>query len=415
VTTTEIAQSLLQKLESQAPSPAGQALALCRRLAREQQVPLYLVGGAVRDLILDRDGYDLDLVLESDAGAFAALLAAEQGLRATTHEQFGTASVAGSGFRIDLARARRESYPHPGSLPVVEPATIFEDLSRRDFTINAIALRLEPAPVEVIDPFRGVADIRSGLIRVLHERSFQDDATRMLRAVRYPARLGFKIATQTEALMRRDATYFGTLSGPRLRHELELLFTEPAAVDGVRQAQRLGLLQAIHPALHLTEDVAARWQAATREDALAPLDALGFCVIADPRDEGTARSVSRWLHLEGRIETALADLVRLRVQSPKLGSMGTKPSEATALLDRFDSAAIWALAVLDDGDTAATCQEYLRSWRHVRQELTGDDLIAMGMVAGPRLGDALRRLRAARLDGSVTTRDSEVAMARELL
>ena len=215
--------------------------------------------------------------------------------------------------------------------------------------------------------------------------------------------------------MRRDASYFGTLSGPRLRHEFELLFHEPTAPEAASRAEHLGLLQAIHPALHLSDELATRWHGALQEAPLGPLDELGFCLICDPRDEGTVASVSRWLHLEGRVQTTLGDLVRLRSQSPKLASMHGRPSEITELLDGFAPSAVWARAVLDGNGAGADYVEYLRSWRHIRPALSGDDLIALGATAGPALGATLRSLRAARLDGQVTTREAELRMVQELL
>jgi tRNA nucleotidyltransferase (CCA-adding enzyme) len=409
-----LAEALIRRLEGGLSPSILTALTACRRLAGEQGVALYLVGGAVRDLLLERPGYDLDLALEGDAAEIAGALARETGGRMVAHARFRTARVSGPGFRLDLARTRRESYPHPGALPVVEPATLAEDLARRDFTVNAIALRLEPGPPEIIDPYRGVADTRSRLIRVLHDRSFQDDATRMLRAVRYAARLGFKVATQTEALIGRDLSYLGTVSGPRLRRELALLFEEPTGPEGARLAQQSGVLASIHPALGLARDAGGRWSTALAGPKLAPLDELGFCVVADPADEGTAASVSKWLHLTGRVERALGDLVRLKSLSPKLSAMSKTPSAATELLDGYAPAAVWAQGVLAGGEVAATCDAYLTAWRHVRSELTGDDLLGLGMTPGPQMGAALARLRAARLDGLVTARTQEIELVRRL-
>jgi tRNA nucleotidyltransferase (CCA-adding enzyme) len=399
-------------------------------MARDRGLALYLVGGGVRDLVLGRDGYDLDLAAEGDVDGLARDLAAATGGRVVVHDRFGTATVKGRGFAIDLARTRRETYPHPGSLPHVEPATLAEDLARRDFTINAVALRLSPEPAEVVDPYRGVADIHSSLVRVLHERSFHDDATRMLRAVRYAARLEFKIARQTELLIQRDLDYVKHISGPRLRRELALLFEEPSAVEGTLMAQRLGVLEAIHPALKVTEAVAERWRealegirahgqtgghAGVRADGHmgmkdVPLDELGFCVLAAPKDEGTTASVAKWLHLAGRIEKGLQDLVRLRVASPKLA--GAAPSRAVEVFDDCAPSPIQALGVIEGGDVLATCDAYLRTWRHVKPALDGNALIALGMAQGPQLGEMLKRLRGERLEGRITTREQEMAMVR---
>ncbi|HEX5141621.1 MAG TPA: hypothetical protein VFX19_11795 [Dehalococcoidia bacterium] len=408
-----LAHELSRRLEIGLPSAASEALHTLEDICRRASISLYLVGGAVRDLLLEREGFDLDLCMEPDVGPVARQLAEATQGRVVLHDRFGTAKVTGRGFVIDLARTRRESYPHPGSLPVVEPSTIGEDLARRDFTINAVALRLTPEPVELLDPFRGVDDARSSLVRVLHERSFQDDATRMLRAVRYASRLDFKIARQTEALARRDLPYLQHISGPRLRRELALLFQEPNAAEGTLLAQRLGILDAIHPALRLSDASAERWRTALDGERLAPLDELGFGVVAAPSDEGTVASLSKWLHLAGRFERCLVDLVRLRVASPKLAM--ARPSMAVEILDGHAPSAVWSLAVIEGGDIARTCLNYLRDWRHVKPALDGNDLQAMGVPRGQVLGEVLRRLRAARVDGLLTSRDQEEEMAREAI
>jgi tRNA nucleotidyltransferase (CCA-adding enzyme) len=365
-------------------------------------------------LLLGGTSVDLDLSLEAEVEPLARRLAESVAGRAVIHQRFGTASVSGRGFRLDLARTRREAYLHPGALPQVETATLTEDLARRDFTINAIALRLTPEPAQIIDPYRGVQDVRSSLVRVLHDGSFQDDATRMLRAVRYASRLGFKIAAQTEALVRRDLTYLGTISGPRLRRELVLQFMEPAAVEGVLLGQRLGVLEAIHPTLGIKADVAGRWREALGRRRHGPRDELGFCLVANPRDEGAVGSISKWLHLAGRFESALHDLVRLKQRSRQL-AMAERPSEVVEMLDDFESAPIWALAILDEGPAGRHCLEYLANWRFEVPDLDGDDLIAMGMAQGPAVGEMLRRLLNGRLDGTITTTQQEIDLVRKSL
>ncbi len=355
------------------------------------------------------------LSIEAEVEPVARALAEATGGRTVLHPSFGTAKVSGRDFQLDLARTRRETYAHPGALPAVEPATLAEDLARRDFTINAIALRLAPEAGEIVDPYRGMDDIADGLLRVLHERSFQDDATRILRALRYASRLGFKLARQTEALVRRDLSYLRSLSGPRIRRDLALLFDDTGAVEGTLLGQRLGVLEAIHPALRLSDAVAGRWRDAIAGPTLAPRDELGFCLIADPRDEGTAASVSQWLHLTGRVQHALEHLVRLRERSAEVAGLRSSPVEAVDLLDHVAPAAIWALALLAAGDVAETCFAYLREWRHVRPELSGSDLLALGMAPGMQVGETLRRLRYERLDGRVTSREQEVAIVREAL
>ncbi len=406
---------LLARLQARLNPAARAALNACEAACSAAGLRLYLVGGPVRDLILDRDSADLDLALEGDVAPVAQRVATELGARVVLHPRFGTANISGHGYQIDLARTRRETYDHPGALPSVTPATLTEDLARRDFAINTLALQLSPRAGELVDPFRGEVDLRSGLIRVLHERSFQDDATRMLRAARYAARFGFKLQRDSEALLKRDLEYLRRISGPRLRRELALLFEEGEAVAGTLLAQRYGVLKAIHPALGLRAEVAPRWQEALQGHKQAPLDELGFCLVADPKDEGTAASVTRWLHLTGRVERALSDLVRLRGESAKLAQASRSPVGAVEILEHYAPSAIWALSMLDTGETGEACRTYLTRWRHVRPYLSGDDLLALGVAPGVAVGEMLKSLRRARLQVDEMTRDHEIELVRASL
>ncbi len=406
---------LIHRLDTRLPPQARDALRACIRIASGHDAPLYLVGGAVRDLLLERDNLDLDLAVEAEVAPIAEALAAATGGRTVLHARFGTATVSGPGFQLDLARTRRETYAHPGALPAVEPASLTEDLARRDFSINAIALRLTEPAGELIDPHGGLDDLRSRRVRVLHDRSFQDDATRMLRAVRYASRLAFVIDPATEGLLRRDLPYLDTISGPRLRRELTLLFAEPAAPDAARIAQSLGILAATHPQLHLDPGGATRWRLALDARHHAPLDELGFCILADPRSDAEVASLSTRLHLAGRYERALSDLVRLHADAQDLAAARDNPSRAVELLDHLAPAAVWALSVLDTGPVADVCRLYLDHWRRVRPHLTGDDLLALGVPPGTPVGEMLRLLRRARLEANAATRDDEVALVQREL
>ena len=403
---------LLARLHQRLNPAALAALAAIEQSCSEDGARLFLVCGTLRDLVLDRVSLDIDLAVEGDAITIAGRAGEQLGARVVTHQRFGTAKLSTRDYQFDMARTRRETYPQPGALPQVEPATLAEDLARRDFAINAFAMQLAPEAGEIVDPFRGIDDIRGGLIRVLHERSFQDDATRMLRGVRYATRFGFKLQRDTEALLRRDLAYLKRISGPRLRRDLALLFHEPEAVEGVRLARRLGILEAIHPALGLRGDVAGRWVEAWRGRHEAPLDETGFCIVADPRYEGTAASVANWLHLTGRVEHALSDLVRLRGHSAKLAQAQASPAAAVELLDHHAPSAIWALSVLDGGAAAETCRAYLARWRHSRPLLSGDDLLALGVQPGVAVGEMLKQLRRAQLQVSGMTREQEIELVR---
>jgi tRNA nucleotidyltransferase (CCA-adding enzyme) len=405
---TRLRERLNQRITDQSVA----ALDACAWLCAERDLSLFLVGGAVRDLVLQRETIDLDLAVEGEVEEIAQELAKPLGARAVFHSRFGTATVSGAGFQLDLARTRRERYERPGALPAVEPASLADDLARRDFTVNTLALRLTEPAGELIDPFGGMEDIESRLVRVLHERSFQDDATRILRAARYAGRLGFQIETLTEAWLRRDLAFFDTVSGPRLRRELSLMFREEGAVEESELAARLGALEAVHPALRLPNGVATRWRDALRGTHYASLDELGFCVVADLKIEESVQSLSQRLHLAGRIEGALLDLVRLQRLSTKLAASRGSAVEVVELLDGHAAAAVWALAVREGGDVARACYVYLGEWRRVRPFLRGNDLLALGIPQGKAVGEMLTKLRRARLEGRTRTREDEVDLVR---
>ena len=214
---TEAAE-LLAKLQQTLPTEVVGALTAVARAADAEGWTLYLVGGCVRDLALGGDLLDVDLVAEGEVHSLAAAAASALGGRLITHREFGTVTLEVEGARIDLAMARAESYARPGALPRVQPASIGEDLARRDFTVNALALAISgPERGILLDPCKGWADLRRGLVRVLHPRSFVDDATRILRAVRYAVRLGFRLEAETLILLQRDVSYLDTISGARVR------------------------------------------------------------------------------------------------------------------------------------------------------------------------------------------------------
>ncbi len=366
----------------------------------------------MRDLLLSQPLVDLDLAFEGEAATVAQAVARRTAGRAVLHGRVGTASVSGRGFHLDVAQTRTERYTRPGALPSVEPATIGEDLLRRDFSINALALRLTPPAGEIIDPTGGLADLEAGMVSALHQRSFQDDATRMLRAARYATRLGFKLDALTERWLRRDLRYLDAVGGARLRRELSLLFSEKQPAAGTLLTARLGVLAAVHPTLGLDGATALRWQAAVEGTRHAPLDELGFCVVSRLGSAEALVALSERLHLTGRLERALRDLLSLQQESAKL--VASPVAEAVEALDRRAAAAVWALSILGEGRAAGLCREFLTRWRRVRPALTGDDLLALGVPQGAAVGEALRRLRRERIEGRIESRAAEVAFVRRL-
>src|SRR5688572_20689303 len=229
------------------------------RLADEQSVSLYLVGGVVRDLLLKRQNWDLDLTVEGDGIAFARLVADRYGAGLAVFERFATARLAFSdGLKMDIATTRQESYAQPALLPMVQPASIEEDLSRRDFTINALAVQLNPRQFgRLLDPCEGQRDLQARTIRVLHAGSFQDDPTRICRAIRFEQRFGFRLERTTVRLLAQAASrnLIQRLSGPRLQNEILLLFAERDPVRAIARLEELKLLRFLHRRLCYRKNV----------------------------------------------------------------------------------------------------------------------------------------------------------------
>lgn len=368
----------------------------------------------MRDLLLGGEITDLDLVTEEGAIPLAQATARKLKARVTTHERFGTASVVSPQVRVDFANARTDIYTHPGALPLVELSSLEEDLGRRDFSINAMALELVGAePGRLIDEHRGEQDIARKLVRILHDESFQDDATRTLRAVRYAGRLGFRIARRTAAALRRDRAYLDSISGTRVRHEFEWIATEAQPDKILRFAERYGLLEAVDPALRCSN----RGRSALRRLPSVPIghrDAVLFCVLLAGADATTAERAIGRLAMTNRQAEAVAGFLSIKREVAHARKGDLLPPRVVDLFDPRPAASIWACALVGPARLARLATRYLEEWRFVRPRLHGEDLIGLGIEPGPKVGSALRALRTAKIQGKVRTRKDEEAFAMAL-
>jgi tRNA nucleotidyltransferase (CCA-adding enzyme) len=339
--------------------------------------PVYVVGGAVRDLLLGRGRADLDLVVEGDAAALGARLGAEL----VEHERFATAKVALDGHELDVASARSETYPRPGALPEVVPAaSVEEDLARRDFTVNAMAIPLA-GESRLIDPHDGRADLEAGLLRVLHERSFVDDPTRAIRAARYAARLGFELEPETAALLR--ATDLDAVSADRRRAELLRLAAEATAPRGFALLGEWGLLGPRGDDVELVARVAELAASPPWREQLPPPDRARAVLAAALGPAGAERELA--------------------------GARPERPSQAVELARGHDPVELVLVRALG----AEWLDEYMARWRAVALEIDGADLIAAGVPQGPALGRGLAAALRAKLDGEIAGREQELAVAIE--
>ncbi|NLF01447.1 MAG: CBS domain-containing protein, partial [Anaerolineales bacterium] len=427
-------------LLEQALSPA--VLALIRAISRTAQaigaVP-YFVGGPVRDLLLGAPITDIDLVVEGDAIVLAQRMAASMGGRVRPHRQFGTAKwllsqrvwrqftgrpgapdLPGS---IDFVTARTEFYAQPTELPQVASSSIKQDLHRRDFTINTLAIRLDPDHWgELLDFFGGEADLRNGVIRVLHSLSFVDDPTRMLRAARFESRLGFRIDPRTQQLIVDALPLLKRVSGSRIRHELALLFAEAEPERALHRLDEAGILAELNPGLRCDRWLQRKigllrgalpfdaW-GLTAEDRFFLHLALLTCRLEDDDFEQfvrylqLARDDSDDLHLVHSFSATRRKLARMR-----------QPSHVAHLLEPYPSRVLAAAWVISDGpQVRAHLWRYQTEWRLVQPEISGDDLKAMGLKPSPLFGDLLEALRDGRLDGTLSSRADELALVEKLL
>ena len=401
----------MARLQRDLPDTTNRALQLAVSAAERCGVGLYLVGGGVRDLLLDAPRADLDLVVEGDALALASNVGAALHARVVAHARFGTAVLRGEGVRLDVAQARAERYERPGALPKVRPARLEDDLARRDFTINAIALRLSgPQAGTLVDPHGGQKDLGRRQLRVLHDKSFRDDATRILRAVRYAARLEFELQRETEELVRRDLAYLETISASRLRKEFEHIADEERVADAMDLASRLRVLTGVHPALHAGKRALQALRALPDVASSHRSAVLFALLLAEASLEEAEDAIGR-LSLTALQMAAVRGLLALREQEAKLARASLRPSEAFHLLSPHAVVAVESFSLIAKHSLAdSRARSYLNEGRLLRPRLTGRDVEALGIPHGPQIGAALKALREARLDGRTDTREEEVRM-----
>ncbi|MBU4224460.1 MAG: CBS domain-containing protein, partial [Chloroflexi bacterium] len=435
---------LADRLEKALPP---EHLALIRAVAEQaarQKMALYIVGGFVRDLLLERPSLDFDMVVEGDAIALARALVDKLGGRLTSHTRFGTAKwflpeggrLKAEGGKnssfilhpssLDFISARMEFYAQPTALPTVERGSIKLDLHRRDFTINTLALRLDGHHYgELLDAWGGLNDLKNGLVRVLHSLSFVDDPTRMLRAVRFEQRFDFRIEARTLQLMDEAHNLLEKLSGDRIRHELNLILVEERAAQMLARLAELNLLTAIHPSLPWDDDI--RRALASSQDQTPPAEwdylpdlsavshrlALGYLLWLSRLNPSEVEALSSRLRFPAALKRNLKAASELMKDLP--GLQRAKPSAVFERLEKIPFLAIYAVYLGTSGSARETLNSFMTNWRRVSPRTTGHDLIARGIPPGRIYQHALSRLRAAWLDGEIKTESEEKALLEELL
>jgi len=409
--------NIAEKLMAQLDNLSLRHLRRISSVADSHGIQAYLVGGAIRDAMLGLPVSDIDVAVVGLTPEVAQQVAGSLGGEVAAHSQFNTFVVAVSGRRIDLAMARHETYARPGALPTVLPGTINEDLARRDFTVNSMAVSLnEDSFGELWDPFNGGSDLRKGLVRVLHSDSFRDDAPRILRAGRYAGRLELRLEAHTMHLLRRDISYLDTISAARLGDEFKRVLQEGRAVETLKLLDSLGALQAIHPSLTLDHTKVSILRRAEQSD-FADKPALFLSILTYGMTASEEINFVERLHLTSGWAQVVRDtgMAKGRVlDDPSIDVFSR--SEIYMRLRAFSEPAILGCALSEGDSTAAQrVMLYLNELRHIKPLLSGNDLIALGAPQGPRIGELLHDLLEARLDERMETRQDELDFIRARL
>lgn len=402
-------------------------------LAQEHGFEAYVVGGFVRDLLLGRQNFDVDLVVESDGIAFAGLLAAKLGGRRKAHKKFQTAVIVlPDDSRIDVATARLEYYEYPAALPTVELSSIKMDLYRRDFTINALAVHLNPRKYgHLVDFFGSQRDIRDRIIRVLHSLSFVEDPTRILRAIRFESRFNFRIGGQTERLIKNavQLNFFQQLSGARVFHELKLIFEEKNVLKCLERMQQFKLLTHLHPRLGLEArqtqlvekiEVVLDWYRLLYIEPTPAPWKLYLLALTSGFDEPDVAAIAQRLSFIAKDRqdflalrrTVAETFAKVLIWQNANGPM----SELCAILDQVPLEGILYLMARSSKDTMSrNISIYLTRLKGLALDIDGRDLTHLGLAPGPAYGRILRQVLAAKIDGQADCRDEQLLLAERLI
>ncbi len=414
-------------------------LELAKR-AQSQDIPLFVVGGIVRDMLLARATPDLDLdfVIEGSAIAFAEQLNKQHGGNLKTYKTFGTvtwqideqvAQRLGNNFDnlpnyLDFAMARREEYPQPSALPTVFPSDIHDDLARRDFTITAVAIQLSPLDKmwRLLDYFEGLSDLKHKLIRVLHDKSFIDDPTRIFRAIRFSQRLKFQIEPHTNSLISDALPYLSQITGERIRHEIDLILEEDNPEKHILALQEIGALQAFHSDFSVSPQLAKslhniRWNHPkwVANNMGVPRTTIYWCGIAWELEPDKIEAVCQRLLFSKEMSRILVDMGKLKQHQATL-QQELRASQVVELLRPVHEIALLAfLQIMNDETLHQLIKKYWTHWRHIQPTITGNTLKALGLPPGPRYKTILDSIRIAWLDGEIQSPDDEQRYLKKLL
>ena len=401
------------RLNSQIPEEQLDLIHRIADCAEQMDMPVYIVGGVVRDLLQDRPVMDFDIVAEGDAMALGRQLAAQYGGKLVTHPAFFTANwQLPNGTSLDLISARSETYAAPAALPTVAMSGIEDDLRRRDFTINTLAVRLDGEYYgHLTDVCGGLDDLEEELIRTLHSGSFTDDPTRMFRAVRFEQRLGFALEEETLRQLREQPGGISLLTGQRIWHELRLYCDEDEPEKDFARIAELGIAGQIHGALDWNDEIGEAivrfrdadpgecWDEVPELDTDAAEAEGPLWIWLSSFSAETVQKLGERLLLPNRTLRCIESLAEVREQLPALA--GEKPSAVTFFLEKQTPEALYCYSLICSDEELELIENYISVWRRIHPSSTGEDLMKMGIQPGPQMRELLTLLRAECIDSGL--------------
>jgi tRNA nucleotidyltransferase (CCA-adding enzyme) len=427
------------------PQELKTIISLSAGVSRDTKMSAYLVGGCLRDLILGADNFDLDITVEGNGIMFAKELAKKLKSELRIHERFGTATLNLAGrLKVDIATTRQEKYPFNAALPVVSSGSLEEDLWRRDFTINAMAVDIRAGKEQkLIDPYGGQADLAAGRIRILHPLSFEDDPTRILRAIRFSQRFGFKIESKTLILLKQAVSegLLNQVHPHRMRDELILIFKEKNPAKQIKRLEELGGLSFIGKKVKFRKSTEDLFKTISQEipwfiknfPARRPPDTwlIYFAALLKGLTLSQIKEITLRLGLSKEQEKSI---ISYRKINPKfirrLSESQIKPTQIFSSLEPLSYEVIILLQAsarylaLKDGPVRASARannlrrhiiDFLEIYKGMRLHVSGDDLLGLGVLPGPRYQKIFARVFAAKLNGRIKNRREELALIRELV
>ncbi len=421
-------KNILKTLEASLPPILFNILVDTGRIASTLGLKAYGVGGFVRDTLLGRKNLDVDIVVEGECYPVVDGLMERYGLmEVIRHERFLTAELYLDSYRIDIATTRKEEYPR-ASLPQVVPATLREDLSRRDFTINTLAVCLDPERFgTVVDLCGGLKDLEAGIIRVLHKESFTEDPVRIPRAVRFALRFGFRIEEATEALMV-EAIEGGApreASGRRMLDELVNIFEEERRWQIVERLFDAGLFNALVDGFDNPEgtlsilrkgEAILGWYEGIRKEEEVEQWFVYFLCLTDSLEGDALRKLSCWLDVGGKRR-----LLAIEKRDEAIGALEAiekDPEDRVGIYEVFSSCPlelVLYIAARGSPVVEGAVRLYIEELMDVRPILTGRELKGLGLAEGPRMGEILRLVFREKLEGRLQTLEDELRFVKDLI